>query len=99
MTGPQAARIGGYEVVRRIGAGGMGQVYLVQHPRLPRQDALKLFDPAVSRDPDFRERFAREADVLAPLAHGNIVHLYEPGRTRRRPDVAHHAVRRRPRRQ
>ncbi|GEE01903.1 hypothetical protein nbrc107696_23490 [Gordonia spumicola] len=39
----------GYRVIRRLGAGGMGQVFLVEHPRLPRQDALKLLDAGVSR--------------------------------------------------
>ena len=47
----------GYTVVRRLGAGGMGEVYLAQHPRLPRQDALKLLTGDVSANPSFRERF------------------------------------------
>lgn len=45
--------IAGYRVIRQLGAGGMGQVFLVQHPRLPRQDALKLLDAGVSRNGDF----------------------------------------------
>lgn len=44
----------GYRVVRRLGAGGMGEVYLVEHPRLPRRDALKLLAGNVSTDDSFR---------------------------------------------
>ncbi|RDB46026.1 serine/threonine-protein kinase [Tsukamurella tyrosinosolvens] len=71
--------IAGYHVVRQLGAGGMGQVFLVQHPRLPRQDALKLLDAGVSRNSDFKARFLREADLLAHLSHQNIVTLYDRG--------------------
>jgi serine/threonine-protein kinase len=71
--------IAGYRVIRQLGAGGMGQVFLVQHPRLPRQDALKLLDSGVSRNDDFKARFQREADLLAQLSHQNIVTLYDRG--------------------
>ncbi len=57
----------------------MGQVYLVSHPRLPREDALKLLDTAVSRDPQFRTRFQHEADLLAGLRHPNIITIYDRG--------------------
>lgn len=68
-----------YRVIRQLGAGGMGQVFLVQHPRLPRQDALKLLDAGVSRNEDFKARFQREADLLAQLTHQNIVTLHDRG--------------------
>ena len=71
--------IAGYRVLRQLGAGGMGQVFLVQHPRLPRQDALKLLDAGVSRNDDFKARFLREADLLAQLSHPNIVTLHDRG--------------------
>ncbi|KXP08730.1 serine/threonine-protein kinase [Tsukamurella pseudospumae] len=71
--------IAGYRVVRRLGAGGMGEVFLVQHPRLPRRDALKLLDVSVSRNDDFKARFQREADLMAALNHPNIVTLYDRG--------------------
>ncbi len=76
----QDLEIAGYRVIGRLGAGGMGQVFLVAHPRLPRSDALKLLDGAVSASEEFQARFIHEADLLAPLSHPNIVHLYDRGR-------------------
>lgn len=72
-------QIAGYGVVRKLGGGGMGEVYLVQHPRLPRQDALKLLHTSVSSNPQYKARFEREAYVLAQLNHRNIIHLYDRG--------------------
>ena len=69
----------GYTIVRRIGAGGMGEVYLVKHPRLPRQDALKVLRPEVSADGEYRERFNREADMAASLWHPHIVGVHDRG--------------------
>src|ERR1700712_202343 len=69
----------GYKIIRLLGSGGMGEVYLVQHPRLPRQEALKVLRPAISRDPSFRERFVREADLAAGLRHPNIVGVHDRG--------------------
>ena len=69
----------GYTVVRRLGAGGMGEVYLAQHPRLPRQDALKLLSDDVSADSSFRERFLREADLASTLWHPHIVGVHDRG--------------------
>lgn len=57
----------GYTIVRLLGSGGMGEVYLAEHPRLPRRDALKILPADVSADPDFRARFNREADLAATL--------------------------------
>jgi serine/threonine-protein kinase len=71
--------IAGYNVIRRLGAGGMGQVFLVQHPRLPRKDAMKLLDSGISRNDEFKARFLREADLLAQLSHPNIVTLFDRG--------------------
>jgi serine/threonine-protein kinase len=69
----------GYRVLRRLGSGGMGEVYLVQHPRLPRQEALKVLRPDFSRDDSFRERFIREADLAAGLRHPHIVGIHDRG--------------------
>jgi len=59
----------------------MGAVYLVQDPHLPRHDALKVLSADLSRDPDFRARFVREADVAAKLDYPNIVSVYNRGET------------------
>src|SRR6187397_2545115 len=69
----------GYRIVRPLGSGGMGEVYLAEHPRLPRQDALKILPPEVSSDPEFRARFAREADLAATLWHPHIVSVHDRG--------------------
>ena len=68
----------GYTVLRQLGSGGMGAVYLVRHPRLPRLDALKLLRPELSIDPDFAARFLHEADVVARLSHRNIDVSFSP---------------------
>ncbi|QNJ90982.1 serine/threonine protein kinase [Mycolicibacterium fluoranthenivorans] len=69
----------GYRVLRLLGSGGMGEVYLVQHPRLPRQEALKVLRPEFSRDISFRERFIREADLAAGLRHPHVVGVHDRG--------------------
>jgi serine/threonine-protein kinase len=69
----------GYRILRLLGSGGMGEVYLVQHPRLPRQDALKVLGPDVSADASFRDRFIREADLAAGLWHPHIVGVHDRG--------------------
>lgn len=69
----------GYTIVRFLGAGGMGEVYLAQHPRLPRLEALKILGSAVSADDDYRQRFIREADLAAGLWHPNIVRVNDRG--------------------
>jgi len=69
----------GYTVVRLLGSGGMGEVYLAQHPRLPRHDALKVLPADVSADPEFRSRFNREADLAAALFHPHIVGVHDRG--------------------
>ena len=71
----------GFRIIRPLGAGGMGEVYLVEHPRLPRQEALKVLSPALSADPDYRQRFAREADLAAKLWHPHIVEVRDRGET------------------
>ncbi len=69
----------GFTIVRMLGSGGMGEVYLARHPRLPRQDALKVLPVSVSADAEFRERFGREADLAATLWHPHIVGVHDRG--------------------
>ncbi|WP_166556136.1 serine/threonine-protein kinase [Mycolicibacterium sp. CBMA 226] len=69
----------GYTIVRCLGSGGMGEVYVARHPRLPRQDAVKVLRPEMSSNQEFRERFLREADLTAALSHPNIVGVYDRG--------------------
>ncbi|WP_156689580.1 serine/threonine-protein kinase, partial [Mycobacterium sp. Marseille-P9652] len=69
----------GYTIVRRLGAGGMGEVYLAQHPRLPRRDALKILPRDLTSDDEFRQRFNREADLAASLYHEHIVGIHDRG--------------------
>jgi len=69
----------GYRILRLLGSGGMGEVYLVEHPRLPRHDALKVLRPDLSSDTSFRERFIREADLAAGLRHPHIVGIHDRG--------------------
>jgi serine/threonine-protein kinase len=62
-----------------LGSGGMGTVYLARSPDLPRFEAIKVLSAELSRDPDFRARFVREADVAAGLDHPNVVSIYRRG--------------------
>lgn len=71
----------GYTIERELGAGGMGEVYLVRHPRLPRHEALKILAAQLCDDPQFRSRFEREADVVAALRHPFIVGVHDRGET------------------
>ncbi len=69
----------GYRIVRLLGSGGMGEVYLAEHPRLPRRDALKILRADVSADPEYRARFNREADLASTLWHPHIVSVHDRG--------------------
>jgi len=81
VTLPIGADLGGYRVLRIIGTGGMGTVYLARHPWLQRSDAVKVLSAELCADPDFRARFLREADLAAGLEHPNIVRVYTRGET------------------
>jgi serine/threonine protein kinase, bacterial len=69
----------GYTILRPLGSGGMADVYLAKHPRLPRRDALKVLTSGTTADPEFRERFNREADLAATLWHPHIVAVHDRG--------------------
>ena len=65
-------RLGPYEVVSAIGAGGMGEVYRATDTKLKRQVAIKILPARLAADRDRLARFQREAEVLASLNHPNI---------------------------
>jgi len=74
------SRLGPYEVVALIGAGGMGEVYRARDLRLQREVALKVLPEHFSGNPAMLERFKREATAVASLSHPNIMALYDVGR-------------------
>ncbi|MDP3718720.1 MAG: protein kinase [Acidobacteriota bacterium] len=76
MTLSPGARLGPYEVLSALGAGGMGEVYRARDTKLNRDVAIKVLLPAVANDPDRLARFSREAQVLASLNHPNIAHIH-----------------------
>jgi serine/threonine-protein kinase len=76
----EARRLGQYRLRRRIGAGGMGGVYLAEHRLLKRPCAVKLIRPDAVADPAARARFEREVQITAALTHPNIVAVYDYGR-------------------
>ena len=72
-------RLGPYEIVGPLGAGGMGEVYLARDTRLGREVAIKVLPAELSNDPDRLQRFEREAKAVSALNHPHIVTLYEVG--------------------
>src|SRR5438105_10954394 len=72
-------RLGPYEIQSAIGAGGMGQVYKATDTRLNRTVAIKVLNPQLAADPQFRERFDREAKIISQLDHPHICSLYDVG--------------------
>jgi eukaryotic-like serine/threonine-protein kinase len=69
-------RIGVFEILAPLGAGGMGEVYRAKDTKLDREVAIKVLPEAVARDPERLARFEREAKMLAALNHPNIAHIY-----------------------
>ena len=73
------SRLGSFTIEAPIGAGGMGEVYKARDTRLDRTVAIKVLPPQLSSDPEFRERFAREAKSISQLSHPNICTLHDIG--------------------
>src|SRR3984885_5329139 len=70
---------GRYRVVSRLGSGGMADVFLAEDQQLGRNVAVKLLHRRFAEDPDFVERFRREAQAAAGLQHPNVVSVYDRG--------------------
>lgn len=81
MSLPAGTRLGPYEIVSAIGAGGMGEVYHARDARLDREVAIKVLSPALTRSSLARERFQREARTIAALHHPHICAIYDVGET------------------
>ena len=84
MTLPSGHRLGSYEIVGAIGAGGMGEVYRARDTKLGRDVAIKILPDSFAADADRLARFEREARTLASLNHPHIAHVYGLERPRAR---------------
>jgi serine/threonine protein kinase len=76
------ARLGPYEVLSALGAGGMGEVYRARDTKLKRDVALKVLPQAFAQDSDRPARFQREAELLATLNHPNVATIFSISRCR-----------------
>jgi len=79
MTLEKGHKLGPYEVESPIGAGGMGEVYRAKDTRLDRTVAIKILPAKIADNPEFKERFDREAKAISSLNHANICTLYDIG--------------------
>ncbi|HET9795685.1 MAG TPA: protein kinase, partial [Thermoanaerobaculia bacterium] len=80
MTLPAGTRLGPYEILSPIGAGGMGEVYRALDTRLRREVAIKIPPQELARNPAVVARFEREARAIASLAHPNVLDIHDFGR-------------------
>src|SRR5881628_1437736 len=71
-----------YRIISKIGAGGMGEVYLAEDTRLHRKVALKILSAEIAANQDRMRRFNQEAQSAATLNHPNIAHMYEIGESK-----------------
>ncbi len=79
MTDLIGQRLGQYEIVGRLGAGGMAEVYRARQTSIRRDVAIKVIEPKLADRPDFVKRFQREADVVAGLSHAHILKVFDYG--------------------
>src|SRR5215813_2712438 len=79
MSLTSGTKLGPYEIVAPLGAGGMGEVYRGRDTRLERIVAIKILSEHLSSNSEARERFEREAKCISALQHGNICSLYDIG--------------------
>jgi serine/threonine protein kinase len=79
MALTSGTRLGPYEIVSPLGAGGMGEVYRARDTRLDRDVAVKVLPPNLSSDPTLRQRMEREAKAVSKLSHPHICTLHDIG--------------------
>ena len=79
MALSSGTRLGPYEIVAPIGAGGMGEVYRAKDTRLDRTVAIKVLAAHLSSSPEQKQRFEREARSVSALNHAHICQLYDVG--------------------
>ncbi|MCU1289586.1 MAG: hypothetical protein JWN60_1815 [Acidobacteria bacterium] len=75
----KGTKLGHYEIIRQLGAGGMGEVFLAEDSKLDRRVALKILPPEFAKDADRMSRFVREAKSASALNHPNIITIHEIG--------------------
>jgi eukaryotic-like serine/threonine-protein kinase len=80
VTLASGTRLGPYEIVSPLGAGGMGEVYKARDTKLNREVAIKVLPESIAKDPNALARFEREAQSVAALSHPNILGIYDLGR-------------------
>ena len=93
MTLVNGTRLGPYEILAPLGAGGMGEVYRARDARLERDVAVKVLPESVAADPNALARFESEAKAVAALSHPNILAIFDFGTARRRRLRRHGAAR------
>ena len=76
-------QIPGYTIIKKINAGGMATVFVATQHSVGRTVALKIMKPAFDKDPEFHQRFQREATIIGQLSHPNIIPIYDIGRHER----------------
>src|SRR5437879_6852800 len=79
MALASGTKLGPYEILAPLGAGGMGEVYRARDARLDRTVAIKILPAHLSQNAEAKERFDREARAISSLSHPNICHLYDVG--------------------
>lgn len=72
---------GRYKVLKQLGEGGMGQVYLAEHVRMKRKSAIKIMRPALVHEPEALQRFTREAENASKISHPNVAGIFDFGET------------------
>src|ERR1700680_2047681 len=79
MALTSGTRLGPYEILSPLGAGGRGEVYRAKDPRLDRTVAIKVLPSHLSSDPELKQRMEREAKAISALQHANICTLHDIG--------------------